>query len=51
MALDPALRDRILASVDAGFAEQIAFIISGNGADEASNLVRRAAGLQPAMAL
>ncbi len=34
-----------------GFAEQIAFIISGNGADEASNLVRRAAGLQPAMAL
>ena len=34
-----------------GFAEQIAFIISGNGADEASNLVRRAVGLRPAMAL
>ena len=25
MPLDPALRDKILASVEAGFAEQIAF--------------------------
>lgn len=25
MPLDPALRDRILASVEAGFAEQLAF--------------------------